>query len=155
MILQGWKMIQKYYSSIIEQIYERIGRKEHNIAIAKYSNDFSLKKLQISERIKGSEDVYYIEHQFRAGELAEAYEPFLDIIKELFERYATQSLDDFMEECGVYKLHRALIKSYLEEHEVKRSEQLLLGEVDYERRKLTEALQQMLIGLSKDRKSVV
>ena len=149
MILQGWKMIQKYYSSIIEQIYERIGRKEHNIAIAKYSNDFSLKKLQISERIKGSEDVYYIEHQFRAGELAEAYEPFLDIIKELFERYATQSLDDFMEECGVYKLHRALIKSYLEEHEVKRSEQLLLGEVDYERRKLTEALQQMLIGLSK------
>ena len=50
-------MIQKYYNSILEQVFAQIGKKEHNIVLAKYSNDFSLKQLEISEQItnnKGS-----------------------------------------------------------------------------------------------------
>ena len=41
-------MIQKYYNSILEQVFAQIGKKEHNIVLAKYSNDFSLKQLEIS-----------------------------------------------------------------------------------------------------------
>ena len=44
-------MIQKYYNSILEQVFAQIGKKEHNIVLAKYSNDFSLKQLEISEQI--------------------------------------------------------------------------------------------------------
>ena len=44
-------MIQKYYNSILEQVLTQIGKKEHNIVLAKYSNDFSLKQLEISKSI--------------------------------------------------------------------------------------------------------
>ena len=29
-------MIQKYYNSILEQVFAQIGKKEHNIVLAKY-----------------------------------------------------------------------------------------------------------------------
>lgn len=50
-------MIQKYYNSILEQVFAQIGKKEHNIVLAKYSNDFSLKQLEISEQITNNKKV--------------------------------------------------------------------------------------------------
>ena len=142
-------MIQKYYSNIIEQVFNGIGKKKHNIAIAKYSNDFCLSDLEIPEKITKSREIYYAGRQFAAGRLSGAYEPFLDIIRDLFFCYYSRSLEEFMEECGVYYLHRPMIQSYFESGEAKRDEQLLLGETDYERKKLTEAILHMLLYLSK------
>ena len=44
-------MIEKYYSGVIEQIYNRIGKETRNIVMANYSNDFSIenKGKQIDE----------------------------------------------------------------------------------------------------------
>ena len=52
-------MIQKYYNSILEQVFAQIGKKEHNIVLAKYSNDFSLKQLEISEQILNNKEVHF------------------------------------------------------------------------------------------------
>lgn len=40
-------MIEKYYSGVIEQIYNRIGKETRNIVMANYSNDFRLKILRL------------------------------------------------------------------------------------------------------------
>lgn len=141
-------MIQKYFNSIVEQVYESIGEQAHNICIAKYSNDFSLSDLNISEKITQGEDIYFAYHEFKNGAWAGAYEPFLDIIRDMFAKYCRKSLEEFLEECSVYALHRPLIRSYFETGTAQRSEQLLMGETDYEREKLTEAILRMLVHLS-------
>ena len=61
-------MIQKYYNSILEQVFAQIGKKEHNIVLAKYSNDFSLKQLEISEQITNNKKVHFAAHEFRASQ---------------------------------------------------------------------------------------
>lgn len=142
-------MIQKYYGNIIEQIHQGIGKKQHNVAIAKYSNDFELSDLNLPEEIVKNREIYYTGRQFATGCLSGPYEPFLDIIRELFSDYYSRTLEEFMEECGVYYLHRPLISSYFESGQAKRNEQLLMDETDYERKKLTEAILHMLICLSK------
>lgn len=40
-------MIEKYYSGVIEQIYNRIGKETRNIVMANYSNDFSIEILRL------------------------------------------------------------------------------------------------------------
>lgn len=135
MDLWGDKMIQKYYNSIIEQVYDVIGKQAHNVSLAKYSNDFSLASLNISEEITQGRDIYFASYEFKNGEWAGAYEPFLDIIRELFSKYCSKTLEEFMVDCGVYYLHRPLILTYFETDEAKRSERLLMGETEYEDRK--------------------
>ena len=88
-------MIQKYYNSILEQVFAQIGKKEHNIVLAKYSNDFSLKQLEISEQITNNKKVHFAAHEFRAEKLSGAYEPFLDLILELFDQQKEMTFDEF------------------------------------------------------------
>ena len=92
-------MIRKYYNSILEQVFAQIGKKEHNIVLAKYSNDFSLKQLEISEQITNNKEVHFAAHEFRAEKLSGAYEPFLDLILELFDRQKEMTFDEFLGFC--------------------------------------------------------
>lgn len=49
-------MIEKYYSGVIEQIYNRIGKETRNIVMANYSNDFSIENLEVIRRYQSNED---------------------------------------------------------------------------------------------------
>ncbi len=126
-------MIQKYYNSILEQVFAQIGKKEHNIVLAKYSNDFSLKQLEISEQITNNKKVHFAAHEFRAEKLSGAYEPFLDLIFELFDQQKEMTFDEFLDKCNVYSLQRPIIAAYRETGKCIRKESLLYTEVDYER----------------------
>ena len=45
-------MIEKYYSGVIEQIYNRIGKETRNIVMANYSNDFSIENLDVIKAMR-------------------------------------------------------------------------------------------------------
>ena len=54
-------MIEKYYSGVIEQIYNRIGKETRNIVMANYSNDFSIENLEVIRRYQSNEDnVFFV-----------------------------------------------------------------------------------------------
>ena len=142
-------MIQKYYNSILEQVFAQIGKKEHNIVLAKYSNDFSLKQLEISEQITNNKKVHFAAHEFRAEKLSGAYEPFLDLIFELFDQQKEMTFDEFLDKCNVYSLQRPIIVAYRETGKCIRKESLLYTEVDYERERMHDAIVAMLVEVSK------
>lgn len=142
-------MIQKYYNSILEQVFAQIGKKEHNIVLAKYSNDFSLKQLEISEQITNNKEVRFVAHEFRAEKLSGAYEPFLDLILELFDQQKEMTFDEFLDKCNVYSLQRPIIAAYRETGKCIRKEGLLYTEVDYERERMHDAIVAMLVEVSK------
>ncbi len=142
-------MIQKYYNSILEQVFAQIGKKEHNIVLAKYSNDFSLKQLEISEQITNNKKVHFAAHEFRAEKLSGAYEPFLDLIFELFDQQKEMTFDEFLDKCNVYSLQRPIIAAYRETGKCIRKESLLYTEVDYERERMHDAIVAMLVEVSK------
>lgn len=145
-------MIEKYYSGVIEQIYNRIGKETRNIVMANYSNDFSIENLEVIRRYQSNEDnVFFAYSEFSYNTLVGAYEPFLDIICNMHRRFIGGSFDDFQKECGVYYLHRQVLNSYYETGECFREETVLLNEVAYEQRRMTKAIVDMLKRLSEVR----
>jgi hypothetical protein len=145
-------MIEKYYSGVIEQIYNRIGKETRNIVMANYSNDFSIENLEVIRRYQSNEDnVFFAYSEFSYNTLVGAYEPFLDIICNMHRRFIGGSFDDFQRECGVYYLHRQVLNSYYETGECFREETVLLNEVAYEQRRMTMAIADMLKKLSEVR----
>ena len=142
-------MIDKYYNGVVEQVYNHVGKIEKNIVMASYNNDFSIENLETVKRYRTQEDsVFFASREFGYRELAGAYDPFLETICDMFRKYGTDSFDAFMESCGVYELHREILRSYYENGRCERNENVLLNEVTYEQERMTAAMAAMLKALA-------
>lgn len=144
-------MIDKYYNGVIEQVYNHVGTTEKNIVMANYNNDFSIKNLETVKRYRAQMDsVFFASREFGYRELTGAYEPFLDTICDMFRAYGTGDFDTFLDGCGVYELHKEILRSYYESGICKRNENVLLNEVAYEQNRMTDAMAAMLKALAKE-----
>lgn len=65
------------------------------------------------QSLQGSVRHLFTCHEFSYNKIAEAYEPYLGLIRQMFHRYCSGTLEEFMEECDVYKLQRPVFESYL------------------------------------------
>lgn len=149
-------MLDKYYSGVIEQIYNQVGKEKRNIVMANYSNDFSIESLDVIRRCQGNEDnVFFAYSEFAYNSLTGAYDPFIDTICSMYRRYVNGNFDEFMKECGVYYLHRQVISSYYESGVCVRDEGVLLNEVGYEQRRMTRSVADMLKRLSEIKPVVI
>lgn len=90
-------MIDKYYNGVIEQVVSGIGNVEHNSILVRYSNDFSIWDLESVNHYKDQSDIFFTCHEFSYNKIAEAYEPYLGLIRQMFHRYCSGTLEEFME----------------------------------------------------------
>ena len=133
-------MIEKYYNGVIEQVAGGIGNVEHNSILVRYSNDFSIWDLESVNHYKDQTDIFFTCHEFSYNKIAEAYEPYLGLIRQMFHKYCSGTLEEFMEECDVYKLQRPVFESYFEKGFCERTEQILIDEVEYDRDDASEII---------------
>lgn len=148
-------MIDKYYNGVIEQVVSGIGNVEHNSILVRYSNDFSIWDLESVNHYKDQSDIFFTCHEFSYNKIAEAYEPYLGLIRQMFHRYCSGTLEEFMEECDVYKLQRPVFESYFEKGFCERTEQILIDEVEYEQERMRNSIVTMLQKLSEIRPVVI
>lgn len=66
----------------------------------------------------------------------------------MFHKYCSGTLEEFMEECDVYKLQRPVFESYFEKGFCERTEQILIDEVEYEQERMHSSIVTMLQKLS-------
>ncbi|MBQ8278757.1 MAG: GGDEF domain-containing protein [Roseburia sp.] len=142
-------MIERYYNNAIEQVWGDVGKSGHNYMLLRYSNDFSVKKLESVNCLKGQADVFFACHEFENDEMPSAYEPYLTIIRQMVHNEPDLDWDAFMDECDVYSLHRSVITSYFKTGVCKREEDIILGEVAYEQERMMTAIINMLLSLTK------
>ena len=148
-------MIEKYYNGVIEQVAGGIGNVEHNSILVRYSNDFSIWDLESVNHYKDQTDIFFTCHEFSYNKIAEAYEPYLGLIRQMFHKYCSGTLEEFMEECDVYKLQRPVFESYFEKGFCERTEQILIDEVEYEQERMRNSIVTMLQKLSEIRPVVI
>ena len=68
----------------------------------------------------------------------------------MFHRYCSGTLEEFMEECDVYKLQRPVFESYFENGFCERTEQILIDEVEYEQERMRNSIVTMLSEIIRD-----
>ena len=138
-------MISENYGRVVKQIHDCLGKQKQNIIMLQYSNDFSLAELkELSCFQEQKEHVSYLWHEFQYHEISGGYDPFLDIICNAFRTHGDGDFSHFLSECGVYVPHREVLESYYRDGRCSRKEMVLLDEVAYEQKRMTEALTNML-----------
>jgi len=134
-------MFEKYFNGVIEQVYERVTKAEKNIAMACYSNSFSVGGLESIKRYSEAKDnVFFTWKEYEQGSLVGAYDPFLDVICEIFRKEIKGDFDAFLTKCQVYELHRGILNSYYQSGICERIEEVLWDEVEYEQQRMAKTV---------------
>lgn len=134
-------MFEKYFDGVIEQVYERVTKAEKNIVMACYSNSFSVGGLESIKRYSESEDnVFFTWKEYEQGSLVGAYDPFLDVICEIFRKEIKGDFNEFLTNCQVYELHREILNSYYQSGNCRRIEAVLWDEVEYEQHRMAKTI---------------
>ena len=126
-------MIGNYFNGVIEQVYHRIGQEEQNIVMACYGNSLTVSGLETVKRYSEESDgVFFACTELEQDRIVGAYEPFLDIICEMFRRYETGSFDIYtaIEPINIEKTISAIIK------EIKNFEKRPIAKEEFERAKI-------------------
>lgn len=138
-------MITEYYRKVVEHVRSRLGKQERNVVMAHYSSDFPIETLkQLPCFSDCQEAILYTWHDFQYRELSGGYEPFLDIICQVFRSRQDDAFSRCLSECGVYVPHRQVLESYYRDGFCARRELVLMDEVAYEQQRMTLALAQLL-----------
>lgn len=143
---------QLYTRKIVDSIIHGLELKHSSILFVKHYNTLNVPIDSIEEALKKtSTEIEFLYHEFSANQMQEAYEPFLGWIKQLYNKYYYSiPIDDFLEKTDVYYLSRQTLKTYIMQGECERSEEVIIVEADYERKKFASSLVNILSFISKE-----
>ena len=141
----------KYVDSFIHTLISGIGRKRNNYLAIKHYNRFDIPSEDIEQIRNQYPDIDVFYHSFYEKEIPDAYEPFLSLIKELYQQNREMLIEQFLEECGVYSQQWELFRSYMTEGICRRKEEILLSEVTYEQKRMIDSLINAMIYCSRKR----
>lgn len=140
---------QLYTRKIVDSIVHNLEQKHSSILFVKHYNTLNISIEDIEQAVsksKGNIELFY--HEYSASKMQKAYEPFLDWIKELYYKYYSDiSISEFLERGGVYYLSRSAIETYINggiNGKCKRDEEVILVEVEYERKQFTISLAKLI-----------
>ena len=142
---------QIYTRKIADSIIRGLEQNHSNILFVKHYNTLNVPIDDIEHVVeKSNSNIELMYHEFSASHIQEAYEPFLGWIKQLYYKYYKDvPVDDFLEEAGVYYLDRSTLKSYILTGNCEREEEIMVIEVEYERRQMAESLASLFAYISK------
>ncbi len=143
---------QLYTKKIVDSIIRGLEQKHSSILFVKHYNTLNVPIDAIADAVeKSNSDIEFLYHEFSANKMQDAYEPFLGWIKQLYYKYYySVPIDDFLEMAEVYYLSRSTIKSYIMQSECERTEEIIVVEVEYERKMFANSLVNILSYVSKD-----
>lgn len=82
--------------------------------------------------------------EFAFGELSGAFTPFLHIIRENYEKYTKDELKQILQKCDFYHSHKQMFLEYFMTGHAVRREEVLLDEVEFERKQILEEIGRLL-----------
>ncbi len=125
---------KKDVTNLVESIINDANEKNGKLLFIKYSNTFSIKFDDVMEAAnKNKTVVQTLYHEFKPGIMQPAYCPLMDWIGALYTRYFSEiDYMEFLDDCGVYPLHKNIFRTYFEKGICRRTEIVIRNEVEYE-----------------------
>lgn len=140
----------KLSETLTKRIVKSIGKQKNNIAIVKHYGTFDVTSEDAKIIMMNNPEINTYYHQFSNDEMVQSFEPFLNIIGNMYSKYYfTLTIDEFLDEFEIYQLQKSFFKSYLESGLCERNEPFILDEIDFEKNKMIESVANIIIKLSK------
>lgn len=145
---------EKHISNLLSSVTQNLTVSKTGVILIKHYNSLDLGKEIVEKYFSDKKEIKYVYHEFDGSVMSDAYEPFLSSIRDIFYREYNMSIEEFFDSCGVYKLHRSVIKSYFETGVCKRVDEVLVSEYQYECHRMQENIDNMLQYISSKEKLV-
>ena len=132
-----------YVSNLVDSVLQKLYYEEHNVSFFKHYNTFSIPlKFVNNAMLKSGNIVQILFHEFQPGAIKAAYSPMMDWVNALYGRYyaAEQSFESFLDNAGVYSLHKNIYVKYRENGICQRTEEVIPVENEYEHDKFLKGL---------------
>ena len=134
----------------MNHIASNIGRSMNNYVIIKHYGKYSLDPEDAKNAMATYDKLLVSYFRFSNDEMVASYEPFLTIIKNCYiKHYSDITVDEYLELFEIYELHKPFFKSYIDSGDCERYEAFILDEIEFEKKKILEAMINIIITLSK------
>ncbi len=142
-------------ASLWDSFINAVEHNKRNIMLIKYYNSFSFGAEKL-KKLSAKKEVAVIEHTFSALGMQSVAEPFMDSIRKLYNKqYAKEmSVEEFVENSGVYSLLRGAFASYIKNGSAVRYEEPILAEIKYEYKRLMMSIASTISYISKKKKVI-
>lgn len=146
------KNVYKLITSLVDSLNVNSG----NAIFIKHYNNLNIEEKDVVNKIN-NRDFRVLYYEFMPNGMQEAYNPFLKWIKSEYIEHFSKTLTEerFVEESGVYPLHKELIVSYLKTGICKRNEEALESEIKYEIYEVKNSIKNIFAYMSTKRKYLV
>lgn len=131
---------EDFVKSMIESYLERPSKKG---IFVKHYNFLKETVSQIQEKLYDEdEEITYLYYEFVIGDIKGAYEPFLGWIKVLYDKHYKRlyTVEQFVELCEVYKMHKEVFIEYINTGVCKRREDVMIEEFEFEREQMLKSM---------------
>lgn len=114
----------------------------NNYMFIKHYNTLSVSQDKIREIIVDKEsNLCFLYYRFPRHEMLDSYQPFLGWIREMYYQYfKEQTPEEFVKNAKVYPLQQYPFAQYIKSGRAGRIEDILITEVNYEKKKILESL---------------
>lgn len=144
----------EYVRQIATELNSKLKNNETGTVVGiRHYNSLTITKAESSRLESVFQNCNVIYHHFDTSDVVKAYEPFFDVIKSMVLKNNID-IDELMDKCNVYKLHRSVIKACLEGKIVTREEDYIYNELEYESKRMRDAIVDILCFLAKDKKII-
>lgn len=126
---------ETYVSNLVDSVLQKLYYDEHNISFFKHYNTFVIPLRSVNDAMLRSGNVAQIlYHEYQPGTIKGAYTPMIDWVIALYNRYYSleSTFEQFLDNAGVYSLHKKIYESYRENGLCKRQEEFIPIEIEYE-----------------------
>ena len=133
----------KYVSNLVDSVIQKLYYEDHNVSFFKHYNTFSIPLKYVNDAMLRSGNIVQIlYHEFQPGVIKGAYCPMMDWVNALYERYysSEQTFETFLDNAGVYFLHKSVYVKYRENGVCQRIEEVIPIENEYEHDKFLAGL---------------
>ena len=132
-----------YIGNLVDSVLQKLYYEEYNVSFFKHYNTFSIPLKSVNDAmLKSGNIVQILYHDFQPGVIKSAYNPMIDWIIALYNRYYSTEMtfDTFLDNAGVYSLHKPLYTGYKENGFCQRIEEVIPIENEYEHNKFLSGL---------------
>lgn len=138
---------RQYLNALIEELFTSNSSNQTNVRLIRHNNILSITEAEFqSLEFRDGVESYF--HTYNHEDMMEAYEPFLNVIRDIVKKHEID-VDSLFEKAEVYCLHREIFKSYFEQGICERFENAILSELEYEHGRFMKGILYLLRELSK------
>lgn len=131
-----------------------IQNKEEKFLLLKHYNTLVFTEEEKNKIVQDNPGTVVCMHSFELSHMVGVFEPFLDYIRSSLNGISEKELDNILDACNVYSLHKSVFKSFLKTGVCVREEPLLIDEVAFEQEKIASAVVNIVSWIVRDRRII-